>query len=68
MGAHVAALGVRFYTSTGPKKFPSQFENAAVIAEHGSWNRSKLAGYKVSIVKMTGDSASVQSCSNLQTE
>ena len=44
LGAHVAALGMRFYS--GPM-FPPDYRNNIFIAEHGSWNRSKKAGYRV---------------------
>ncbi len=37
LGAHVAALGMRFYTGT---QFPAAYRNQIFIAEHGSWNRS----------------------------
>jgi glucose/arabinose dehydrogenase len=43
-GAHVASLGVRFYTGT---MFPPEYRNRLFIAEHGSWNRSKKSGYRV---------------------
>src|SRR5690242_258997 len=36
LGAHAAALGMRFYTG---KMFPSEYTNAIFIARHGSWNR-----------------------------
>jgi len=39
LAAHAAALGMRFWNKE------------IVIAEHGSWNRSKKNGYKVSTVK-----------------
>ena len=48
LGAHVAALGLRFYTGT---QFPADYKNQIFIAEHGSWNRSQLSGYQVSLVK-----------------
>ncbi len=51
LGAHVAALGMRFYTGT---QFPPEYRNQIFIAEHGSWNRSKKAGYRISIVKIEG--------------
>jgi glucose/arabinose dehydrogenase len=35
LGAHVAALGMRFYTGT---QFPAHYRNQIFIAEHGSWN------------------------------
>ena len=44
LGAHVAAIGFTFYTGN---MFPAQYKNAAIIAEHGSWNRSTLSGYRV---------------------
>lgn len=47
VGAHTASLGLAFYTGS---KFPSKYQNGAFIGQHGSWNRSKLAGYKVAFV------------------
>ena len=47
LGPHVAPLGLKFYTGT---MFPSQYLNQVFIAEHGSWNRSKKIGYRVSLV------------------
>jgi glucose/arabinose dehydrogenase len=44
LGAHVAALGMRFYTG---KMFPAEYQDRVFIAEHGSWNRSKKSGYRV---------------------
>ncbi|WP_432259513.1 PQQ-dependent sugar dehydrogenase [Cupriavidus sp. TMH.W2] len=44
LGAHVAALGMRFYTGT---QFPAAYRNNIFIAEHGSWDRSEPAGYRV---------------------
>jgi len=43
-GAHRAPLGIRFLQ---PGLEPRGFEGAALVALHGSWNRSTLAGYKV---------------------
>ncbi len=51
LNAHVAALGMRFYT--GPM-FPLEYKNAIFIAEHGSWNRSKKSGYRVMVAKVDG--------------
>ncbi len=51
LGAHVAALGLRFYTGT---MFPERLRGAAIIAEHGSWNRSKKSGYRVLAVRLDG--------------
>ncbi len=49
LGPHVASLGMRFYTGD---MFPDEYKNQIFIAEHGSWNRSKKIGYRVSIVKL----------------
>ena len=49
LGAHVASLGMRFYTGT---QFPERYRNAVFIAEHGSWNRSSKTGYRVSVVRL----------------
>ena len=49
LGAHVAPLGLKFYTG---KMFPAQYKNQLFIAEHGSWNRSKKNGYRLSLVKV----------------
>jgi glucose/arabinose dehydrogenase len=52
LGAHVAPLGMRFYTG---KQFPAAYRNQIFIAEHGSWNRSKKVGYRVTLVKVKED-------------
>ncbi|GBQ78058.1 L-sorbosone dehydrogenase [Acetobacter malorum DSM 14337] len=52
LGAHVAALGLRFYEGT---EFPASYRGALIIAEHGSWNRSTLAGYQVVTVHFGPD-------------
>jgi glucose/arabinose dehydrogenase len=44
LGAHVAALGLAFYTA---EAFPEAWRGGAFIGEHGSWNRSSYSGYKV---------------------
>ena len=49
LGAHVAPLGVKFYTGT---MFPEEYHGQILIAEHGSWNRSKKVGYRISMVRM----------------
>ena len=51
LGAHVAGLGVRFYDG---KQFPASYRNALLVAEHGSWNRSKKSGYRVMTVRLDG--------------
>lgn len=49
LGPHTAPLGIKFYTGN---MFPETYKNQAFIAEHGSWNRSKKIGYRVSLVKV----------------
>ncbi len=44
LGAHVAALGMRFYTGS---QFPADYRDSVFIAQHGSWNRSRKSGYQV---------------------
>src|SRR5436309_1383222 len=51
LGPHVASLGMRFYTG---KMFPSEYQNQIFIAEHGSWNRSKKIGYRITSVSRDG--------------
>ena len=46
--AHVASLGMRFYTGD---MFPNDYRNQVFIAEHGSWNRVLPVGYRVSLVR-----------------
>ncbi|CAD7797542.1 hypothetical protein CHRY9390_00186 [Chryseobacterium aquaeductus] len=47
LGAHTASLGLTFYTG---QQFPKKYKNGAFIGQHGSWNRSSLAGYQVAFV------------------
>ena len=54
LGAHVAPLGVKFYTGS---LFPEEYRNQLFIAEHGSWNRSEPNGYRIALVKLQGDKA-----------
>ncbi len=44
LGAHVAPLGMKFYTGS---QFPSEYKNSILIAEHGSWNRHKYQGARI---------------------
>ncbi len=52
LGAHVAPLGLAFYTG---QQFPQQYHHQAFIAEHGSWNRSKKNGYRITLVTLDAD-------------
>lgn len=47
LGSHTASLGLVFYDKNS---FPTKYHNGAFIAQHGSWNRKQLAGYKVVFV------------------
>lgn len=54
LGAHVAAIGMKFYTG---QMFPQEYRNQIFIAEHGSWNRSQPQGYRIVVVKLKGNKA-----------
>ena len=47
--AHSASLGLTFYDGTS---FPDEYRGDGFAAEHGSWNRSKLTGYKVVRIRL----------------
>ena len=46
---HFASLEMTFYTG---KQFPAEYTGDAFAAQHGSWNKSKRAGYEVIRVPM----------------
>ena len=48
LGAHVAPLGMKFYTGS---LFPENYRNQIFIAEHGSWNRTAPVGYRIMLVR-----------------
>jgi glucose/arabinose dehydrogenase len=52
LGAHVAALGMRFYTGA---MFPPEYRGSIFIAQHGSWNRSRKSGYRVMRVELAAN-------------
>ncbi len=52
LGPHVAPLGMIFYTGD---MFPTAYKNTALIALHGSWNRSEKIGYEVVQVRFDED-------------
>jgi glucose/arabinose dehydrogenase len=56
LGPHVAPLGLKFYTGT---MFPELYRNNLFIAEHGSWNRNKKIGYRISLVKIENNTRAV---------
>ena len=49
LGPHVAPLGLTFYQGN---MFPRKYKNTIFIAEHGSWNRSKKLGYRITLVQL----------------
>ncbi|WP_416307325.1 PQQ-dependent sugar dehydrogenase [Neptunicella sp. SCSIO 80796] len=49
--AHSAPLGIHFYRG---EMFPD-LKGKLLIAEHGSWNRSKKVGYQVSVASLKGN-------------
>jgi glucose/arabinose dehydrogenase len=52
LGAHVAALGMRF---NGGAMFPAAYRGQILFAEHGSWNRSRPVGFRVMRARLEGD-------------
>ena len=47
LGSHTASLGLAFYNA---KALPQRYHGGAFIGMHGSWNRSRMVGYKVAFV------------------
>lgn len=54
LGPHTAPLGVEFIPAGN---FPDAYTGHVLIAEHGSWNREKKIGYRLSLVKLDGNKA-----------
>jgi glucose/arabinose dehydrogenase len=54
--AHAAALGIHFYRGS---MFPADFRNDALVAEHGSWNRTDPIGYRIMRVRFDDQGAPV---------
>jgi glucose/arabinose dehydrogenase len=52
LGAHIAPLGMKFYTG---KMFPAEYQNNIFIAMHGSWNRTTKQGYNVTRATVGAD-------------
>jgi len=50
--AHNAPLGMTFVAN---KEWPARFQKSALVALHGSWNRSVLDGYRVVSLHWQGD-------------
>jgi len=49
LGPHVAPLGIEFTHGT---QFELDYKETAFMAEHGSWNRSKKIGYRITAVPL----------------
>jgi len=50
--AHTANLGMIFYTGD---QFPASYRGDALVAQHGSWNRSHKVGYRLVRVRFGKD-------------
>ena len=50
LGAHVAPLGMKFYTGD---QFPADYKNNIILTEHGSWNRHQFQGAR--LMRVTAD-------------
>jgi len=57
LGAHVAPLGMKFYTGS---QFPAEYKNNIFIAEHGSWNRHTYQGGRIERVIVSPDGKQVK--------
>jgi glucose/arabinose dehydrogenase len=51
LGSHTASLGLAFYEGN---RFPEPWRDGAYVGQHGSWNRSSPAGYRVLFVPFEG--------------
>ena len=52
--AHSAPLGLKFYTGD---MFPKEYQGDIIVAQHGSWNRSRKVGYQLMRVKIKNNKA-----------
>ena len=52
LGAHGAALGMRFYTGA---MFPAEYKNAIFIVRHGAWNRTDKIGGDIVVAHLNPD-------------
>jgi glucose/arabinose dehydrogenase len=53
LGAHVAPLSIRFLRNQAD----AALNGTALVAEHGSWNRTEKAGYRIIRLIFEGSSA-----------
>jgi glucose/arabinose dehydrogenase len=52
LGAHVAPLGMKFYTGN---QFPEEYKDNIFLAEHGSWNRHHYQGARIERIIVSPD-------------
>jgi glucose/arabinose dehydrogenase len=52
LGPHTASLGLA--ASRDAALLPARFQHGMFVAQHGSWNRNPLSGYKVIFVPFAG--------------
>ena len=52
LGAHMAPLGMKFYTGD---QFPADYKNNIILAEHGSWNRHNFQGGRLMRITVDPD-------------
>ncbi len=52
LGAHVAPLGMKFYTGA---QFPAEYQNNIFVTLHGSWNRHQYQGARIDRVVVDAD-------------
>ena len=52
LGAHMAPLGMKFYTGA---QFPADYKNNIILAEHGSWNRHQFQGGRLMRITVDPD-------------
>jgi glucose/arabinose dehydrogenase len=57
LGAHVAPLGMKFYTGD---QFPADYKNNIILAEHGSWNRHHFQGGRLMRITTDPDGKNVK--------
>ena len=52
LGAHMAPLGMKFYTGA---QFPADYKNNIILAEHGSWNCHQFQGGRLMRITVDPD-------------
>lgn len=57
LGAHIAPMGLRFYTG---KMFPPEYRNRIILATHGSWNKTSMVGFNLTQVTLDAQGAEIR--------